>query len=434
MKLMMRCILSVAALAALALPVQAQVKVKLQMVADKLIHPLAMIWSPDGTNRRFIVEQSGTIRIQGADGKIMAKPFLDVSKKIVKLDFEFDERGLLSLAFHPKFKENGKFYVVYSAPIRSTAGRRPRLYFNNTWTLSEFRVAKGNANQADPASERVVLQIDKPQFNHNGGQLVFGPDNYLYISVGDGGWANDNNPIGHTLPSGNGQDLNVHLGKILRIDVDSGTPYAVPKDNPFVGKENVKPEIWAYGLRNPWRLSFDMGGSHQLFAGEVGQNSFEEVDIIVKGANYGWNRMEGLHCFNPNDPNNHPADCDKSGLTMPIVEYPNLNTQKNGKGISVTGGYVYRGKAFANLQGAYVFGDWSKVFAEAEGALFVAMPPQQAGGAWKLQDIEVVGMNPLKQYVLAFGQDPQGEVYVMLTAQTAPGKPEDKIYRIVPAN
>jgi glucose/arabinose dehydrogenase len=250
--------------------------------------------------------------------------------------------------------------------------------------------------------------------------------------VGDGGFANDK-AIGHTA-RGNGQDLNVPLGKILRIDVNSGDPYAIPKDNPFVGQKDTRQEIWAYGFRNPWRISFDMGGTHQLFAADVGQNSFEELDIVVKGGNYGWNRVEGLHCFNADDPNNHPANCDKDGLISPIVEYPNLNTQKDGKGISTTGGYVYRGKAIPALQGAYVFGDWSKAFFQPDGVLFAARPPKQAGGAWTLEDLVAVNMNPLGLYVLSFAQDPDGEIYVLATANTAPTRANDKIYKIVPAN
>jgi glucose/arabinose dehydrogenase len=413
----------------------ATVKVKLQLFADGLVHPLVMLNPPDGSKRLFIVEQSGTIQILMPDGKLRPTPFIDLSKKMVKLDWEFDERGLLGLAFHPKFKDNGKFYVVYTAPVRTDAARRPRLLYCCTNYLSEFRVSQTDANKADLSTERIVYFWDKPQFNHNGGELLFGPDDgYLYISTGDGGWANDV-AIGHTPKIGNGQDLKVNLGKILRIDVDSGTPYSVPKDNPFVGRNDALPEIWAYGLRNVWRMSFDTGGKHELFGADVGQNTWESVKVIQKGGNHGWNRIEGSHCFNPDDPSNPsaPQTCDKTGLLMPIIEYGNLNVIKEGKGISITGGFVYRGKSMPNLAGSYVFGDWSKSFTEPQGLLLVARPPTQSGAMWAIEDLEVTNMN-FHSYVLGFAQDEDRELYVLVSDNTAPGRANDRIYKIVPAN
>lgn len=409
----------------------AEVKVKLQLFADTLVHPLVMLSPPDGSKRQFIVEQVGTILIRMPDGKLGPTPFIDLRHKIVKLDWEFDERGLLGLAFHPKFKDNGKFYVVYSAPVRSDAARRPRLLFNATNYLSEFRVSKTDPNKADLASERIIYYWDKPQFNHNGGAIVFGPaDGYLYVSIGDGGWANDV-AIGHTPKIGNGQDLKTNLGKILRIDVNSGDPYSVPGDNPFVGRNDALPEIWAYGLRNVWRMSFDPKG--RLFGADVGQNSWESVKIIQKGGNHGWNRIEGSHCFNPDDPSNAsaPQTCDKTGLLMPTIEYGNLNVIKDGKGLSITGGYVYRGKAFPALVGSYVFGDWSKVFSEPQGVLLVAHPPAQSGAMWAIEDVKVTNMS-FHSYVLSFAEDEEGEVYVLASDNTAPGRANDRIYKIVP--
>jgi glucose/arabinose dehydrogenase len=413
----------------------AVVKVKLQLFADGFVHPLVMLSPPDGSKRLFIVEQSGTIQILMPDGKLRSTPFIDLSKKMVKLDWEFDERGLLGLAFHPKFKDNGKFYVVYTAPIRTDAARRPRLLYCCTNYLSEFRVSKTDPNKADLSTERIVYFWDKPQFNHNGGELLFGPDDgYLYISVGDGGWANDV-AIGHTPKIGNAQDLKVNLGKILRIDVNSGDPYSVPKDNPFVGRNDALPEIWAYGFRNAWRMSFDAGGKHELFAGDVGQNSWESVKLVQKGGNHGWNRIEGSHCFNPDDPSNPnaPNTCDKSGLVMPIAEYGNINVTKGGKGISITGGFVYRGKAMPSLVGSYVFGDWSKSFTEPQGLLLVARPPAQAGAMWAIEDVEVTNMK-FHSYVLGFAQDEDRELYVLVSDNTAPGRANDRIYKIIPAN
>jgi glucose/arabinose dehydrogenase len=409
------------------------VKVKLQLVADTLVHPLVMLDAPDGSKRKFIVEQSGTIQILMPDGKLRPTPFMDLSRKMVKLDWEFDERGLLGMAFHPKFKENGKFYVVYSAPVRTDAARRPRLYYSCTNYLSEFRVSKTDPNQADLSTERIVYFWDKPQFNHNGGAILFGPnDGFLYVSIGDGGHANDNNPVGHTPKIGNGQDLKTNLGKILRIDVDSGSPYGVPRDNPFVGRTDALPEIWSYGWRNPWRMTFDAAGKRDLFAADVGQNMWEYVKVVQKGSNAGWNRIEGSHCFNPDDPSNPntPQTCDKAGLLMPVIEYGNLNVIKDGKGLSITGGYVYRGKAFPSLVGSYVFGDWSKTFAEPQGVLLVARPPQGAG-MWTIEDVQVTNMN-FGSYVLSFAEDDDHELYVLASDNTAPGRANDRIYKIVP--
>ena len=413
----------------------AQVKLKLQPFVENLVHPLVMLNPPDGSKRFFIVEQSGTIQIMMPDGKLRPTPFIDLSKKMVKLDWEFDERGLLGLAFHPKFKDNGKFYVVYTAPVRTDAARRPRLLYCCTNYLSEFRVSKTDPNKADLSTERIVYFWDKPQFNHNGGEIVFGPDDgYLYVSIGDGGWANDV-AIGHTPKIGNGQDLKTNLGKILRIDVNSGEPYSVPKDNPFVGRNDVLPEIWAYGFRNAWRMSFDAGGKRELFAADVGQNMWESVKLIQKGGNHGWNRIEGSHCFNPADPSNPnaPQNCDKTGLIMPIIEYGNTNVTKGGHGISIAGGYVYRGKAMPNLVGSYVFGDWSKSFTEPQGLLMVAHPPKQAGAMWSIDQVQVTNMD-FHSYVLAFAQDEDRELYVLASDNTAPGRANDRIYKIVPAN
>jgi len=426
-------LLAVAFLALVSGAAWAEVKVKLELFADTLVHPLVMLSVPDGSKRKFIVEQSGTIQVLMPDGKLRPTPFIDLSKKMVKLDWEFDERGLLGLAFHPKFKENGKFYVVYSAPIRTDAARRPRLLYSATNYLSEFRVSKTDPNKADLATERIVYFWDKPQFNHNGGAIMFGPDDgYLYISTGDGGWANDK-AIGHTDKIGNGQDTKVNLGKILRIDVNSGDPYSVPKDNPFVGKSDYLPEIWAYGFRNTWRMAFDAGGEHALIGADVGQNSYEEVNLIVKGGNYGWNRLEGTHCFNADDPNNHPPTCEKGGVTMPFIEYGNLNVVKDGKGLSITGGYIYRGKAMPALNGAYVFGDWSHSFSEPQGTLMVAHPAKEKGGMWAIEDVSVVNMK-YNSYVLSFAEDDERELYVLASDNTAPGRANDRIYKIVPAN
>lgn len=407
-------------------PASAEVTVKLQVVAEGLTAPLILVSPPDGTNRRFIVEQIGHIQILMPNGRLLDEPFLDIRHKLIRLMPGFDERGLLSLAFHPDFKNNGRFFVAYSGHIMQ-ADLAKTVWWSHTNYVAEYRVSRDNPNRADPLSERIITAIDWPQFNHNGHWIDFGPDGYLYISVGDGGYANDWG-IGHHVTKGNGQDLGSLNGKILRIDVDKGQPYAVPPDNPFVGRRDARPEIWAYGFRNPWRCSFDMGGTKELFCGDVGQNSYEEVDLVRRGGNYGWRAKEGRHCFDYVNPDQHPRTCDDTGMTDPILEYNNCNVHRECKGISVTGGHVYRG-AHAPWQGKYFFGDWSRTFAVRDGHLFVAT---RGAGGWTMEDIKIGNVSGFNSYILGFGQDAAGEIYVMTTDTTGPVGGLDKVYKIVP--
>jgi hypothetical protein len=258
------------------------------------------------------------------------------------------------------------------------------------------------------------------------------PEGCEGISV-TGGYANDWG-IGHNVTEGNGQDLLSQHGKILRIDVDQtmGGAYGIPADNPFVGQEaTALPEIWAYGMRNPWRCSFDMGGDNALICGDVQQNSYEEVSVIEGGGNHGWRQMEATHCFDFEDPNNHPGECSMDGLVQPILEYENCTAKPEGcEGISVTGGYVYRGSN-ADWDGKYIFGDWSKSFDHPDGQLFVAT--KGADGTWTKEVANVTNMDGDLPYVLAFAQDNDGEVYVLTSVTTGPVGGLDKIYKIVPA-
>jgi len=307
----------------------------------------------------------------------------------------FDERGLLGMDFHPDFEENGRFYLRYSSNEprsdgQGLAGPGDRGYPEN-WDhvaiLSEFQLSDGGGQlRGDPESERVLLEVPEPQFNHNGGEVVFGPDGYLYATLGDGGGANDTGP-GHVEDwydendGGNGQDVTENLlGSVLRIDVDQegeDRPYAVPDDNPLVGTEGMD-EIYAWGLRNPWRASFDDG---QLITADVGQALFEEVDVVQRGGNYGWNVREGFHCFNADNATEPLDECPASApgeapfdgqpLIDPVAEYPHTY-RGNPVGISITGGYVYRGDQVPDLSGRYLFGDWSASFVEPRGRIFVA--------------------------------------------------------------
>jgi glucose/arabinose dehydrogenase len=428
MSLVLKCIgLAVIAALSLAVPAAAQTKIKLQEFASGLTHPLQMVSIPDGTGRMAVIEQPGQVRIIDARGRLLPEPFLDIGAKMVTLHHFFDERGLLGIAFHPNYKENGKFYLAYSVPMRSKELDR-RLWWSHTNLVSEFQVMKDNPNKGDPTYERVISQIDWPQFNHNGHWIAFGPDNMLYISTGDGGYANDWG-IGHNVTEGNGQDLKTPLGKILRLDVNKAD--LIPADNPFVGRSDAVPQTWALGLRNPWRCSFDMGGDKALYCGDVQQNSYEEVSVITKGANLGWRRMEANSCFDFVKPDSHPPSCDKTGLTEPIIVYNNCGAKKDGcLGISITGGYIYRGPHQA-WQGKMIFGDWSKSFDTMDGQLFVAS--KGADGKWAMEKAAVEGMSPVP-YILAFGQDEKGEVYALTSISTGPVGGHDKIYKILPAN
>ncbi len=412
--------------------------VALKQVADGFTSPVVLVPLDDGSGRLLITDQIGTVSILTREGKVMEKLFFDVRERLIKLNEGFDERGLLGLALHPRFKENRKVYAVYSAPLLDAALKEKE--WDNTLTLSEFKVFANDRLQVDPASERVLLQIDKPWFNHNGGCLAFGPDGLLYLSVGDGGNKNDSGR-GHS-PQGNGQDVTVLLGKVLRIDVDKGNPYAIPADNPFADGKKGRPEIYAYGLRNTWRMSFDRGGAHELFGGDVGQTLFEEVNIIVKGGNYGWNIREGFHCFNAQDEKSPPEDCPKAGadgqpLLDPIFEYKNLNgfrKDPEARGISVTGGCVYRGKALPQFFGRYLFADWSRNFVLPDGVLFVATRPASSGSKrWMMEPLELVSPAKIGAFIVALGQDDEGEVYVLTNGKNALIGNTGKVFKLVKA-
>jgi glucose/arabinose dehydrogenase len=341
---------------------------RLLEVASGLSFPLYLTAPPGDLSRLFIVEKTGGIRIV-KDGTLLPDPFVDISAEVST----GDEQGLLGLAFPPDYASTGRFLVHYT----DTAG--------NT-RLSVFHVSS-NPDIADAASEQVILSADQPFANHNGGQIVFGPDGFLYMGLGDGGGAND--------PNGRGQDLSDLLGSILRIDVQSGTAYTVPPDNPFVGQQPaVRPEVWSYGLRNPWRFSFDRANG-DLYIGDVGQEHEEEIDVATavngagKGLNFGWSIMEGDQCLGG-------GQCDQTGLTLPTLQYPHP------EGCSVAGGYVYRGSAIPALQGLYFYGDfcqrWVHSFRYANG-----------------QATEVTDWPTLRpaSSLTSFGEDAAGELYLL---------------------
>jgi len=357
-------------------------------VANTLQAPTSMVFPSN--DEIWIAEQTGKIRVV-KQGKLTADPVVDLAPKLPKLQDGYEERGLLGLALHPDFKTNRKFYVYYSTPSKQNS--------NHTGVLAEYHLKSDN--HADVGEGRVILSIEEPDGNHNGGCVQFGPDNFLYLSLGDGGGQGDKHG-----EIGNGQNLDTWHGKILRIDINAESGYKVPQDNPFVGKPGTKPEIWAYGFRNPWKFSFDRA-TRQLFVGDVGQNEWEEVDIVNKGGNYGWRLMEGTHCYNP-------KDCDTTGLIMPIAEYSHR------EGVSVTGGYVYNGKQIPSLKGKYLFADWN-------GPVFYL---KKEGSKWIRTRTRLQNM-PEEMKITSFGEDAAGELYVLTNPETGPDNSSGTLYKII---
>ena len=352
--------------------------VSLQEVVSALSFPLYLTAPPADLARLFVVEKTGGIRIV-KDGVLLPDPFLDLSAQISS----GSEQGLLGLAFDPDYATTGRFVVHYTDVAGNTL-------------LARYQVS-ADPDRADPASAQVILTASQPYENHNGGQVTFGPDGFLYLGLGDGGSAGD--------PGNRSQDLTDLLGSILRIDVRAGDPYTVPADNPFVAQPNARPELWSYGLRNPWRFSFDRA-TGDLYIADVGQSQSEEIDVSPaaegggKGLNYGWNVMEGAGCFNE-------AGCDQTGLTPPVLEYD------HSQGCSITGGYVYRGGAMPALQGHYFYADfcqgWVRSFRYVGGVATekTSWTTLSPGGS-----------------ITSFGEDAAGELYIL--------EAEGRVSRIVP--
>jgi len=349
------------------------VTLAVEVVAGGFSNPIHLT-APANDPRLFVVEQSGRIRII-ENGQVLVTPFLDITGRVQS----GGERGLFSIAFHPQYHSNGFFYVSYTDD-----GGDSRI---------ERYSVTGDPSVADPNSAELILSVPQPFGNHNGGQIAFGSDGMLYIGLGDGGDGGD--------PQGNGQNTNTLLGSLLRIDVDGGDPYAIPLDNPFRGAPGAD-EIWGYGLRNPWRFSFDRE-ANQLYVADVGQNDWEEINVVSvvqPELNYGWNTMEGAHCF-ASDP------CDSSGLVLPALEYGHSD------GCSVTGGYVYRGTAIPDIQGHYFYSDYCSGFLRSF---------RFSGGS--VSDQRQWSVGGLGN-VLSFGEDAGGELYVLSR--------NGNVYRIVEA-
>jgi glucose/arabinose dehydrogenase len=380
--------------------------------------------SPAGLDWSVVVDQVGVVHRVDSDGA--TDTYLDLRDSVVDVS-GYSERGLLGLAFHPAFADNGRLYVRYSAPRRTGTP----LTYSHTFVLAEFTVDPA-ARSVSAERERTVLEIPQPQSNHNAGSVVFGPDGYLYVGVGDGGGANDRG-TGHVSDwygpndGGNGQDVRENLlGSVLRVDVDGRDGergYAVPGDNPLVGRPGLD-EQYAWGFRNPWGMSFD---GADLYVADVGQNRYEEVNLVVRGGNYGWNVREGAHCFGAgSDDGSCPGETPEGDpLRSPVVEYPHGGDAVSG--VAVVGGYRYRGSDVPGLRGRYVFADW-----RSRKRLFVATPGE--GRPWSTAAVPVEsGAGTLGEFVLAFGRDADGELYVLTSESAGVGGETGAVHRLVPA-
>lgn len=356
-----------------------------------------MVQAPGDDDRLYIVEQMGRVLL--ADFREPAakqgEVFLDIRKRVNDRN---NEEGLLSLAFHPDYRTNRRFFVYYTA-------ERPRRSVLSRFTSTE------DFQRGDPDSEEVLLEIEQPYWNHNGGTIAFGPDGMLYLGIGDGGAANDPHQVG--------QDLGSLLGTIIRIDVNregSSTRYSIPNDNPFVGVRGARPEIWAYGLRNPWRMAFDRE-TGELWTGDVGQNAYEEIDIIVRGGNYGWNMREGFHPFPGGKPGKFGSD-----YIDPIVDYP------RNEGISVTGGAVWRSKKSPSMNGVYVYGDFGsgRLWGiRHEGGRTSAPKVLLRGGHSKWSSIDQINDGTLVLTSMEGGERGPGALFVLIPAESDPAPGPD---------
>ena len=361
-----------------------------ELVSDGFKKPVFVISYPTDASILYVVEQAGKIIVLDS-GQKKSKPFFNINKRVVNPFRPGDERGLLGFAFHPDHENNKKFYINYIDNDGHTI-------------VSEF-IAQSKY-KADHNSERILLRLEQPYGNHNGGHIEFGKDGYLYIAIGDGGAAGD--------PLDSGQDLTSLFGKVIRIDIN-GSPYSIPKSNPFYGIKNAREEIWAWGLRNVWRFSFDKK-TGDIYYGDVGQNKWEEVNFEPAsssgGNNYGWRQMEASYCFEPKE------NCKRDGMVLPIIEYPNdayhpafalgRKNQLNVEGCSVTGGYVYRGKKLKGFEGVYFFGDY------CSGNIWSFKVIDGKANEFKNRTEEInIADGEFTNYISSFGQDADGEIYIV---------------------
>ena len=432
-----------------------------ELVADGLTAPLSLTFARDGSGRRFIVDQTGLVLILTPDGRVLPTPFLDITDQVV-LQSAFDERGLLELAFHPEYASNGKLYVQYSAQregenicvdddglVPEDPEGCPLQY---TRRVSEFVVSSTDPNQVDPTSERVIFKTQWPSRKHNGGGLAFGPDGMLYIGLGDGGFIHGPDGGGSVfdvppaLRFGDllAQDLTSLYGKILRIDVDSGDPYGIPPDNPFAGDDGVPDEIFAWGFRNPFRISFDSDGDGALYVSATAETFFEATYRVTGPGNYGWALKEGTHCFDRTSPFAPPESCASVGslgepIQDPIIEYLNFAVEDpksqvpgEGFGRASLGGHIYRGEDIKWLRGRFVQGDFA--VGSLDGQILVANPTP-SGHLWKVRPaFRFDPSNPVRSgFMKSIGRDADGELYA-ITGNFTPTGLEGRIWKIIDAS
>jgi glucose/arabinose dehydrogenase len=456
------------------------------LVADGLVAPVDLTFAPDGSDRRFIVDQTGLVLILTPDGRVLPIPFLDIVDRVI-LQSAFDERGLLALAFHPQFASNGKLYVQYSAAREGEnicvdeEGRIPTdpagCPLQYTRRVSEFTVSPADPNRVDPGTERVVFKIQWPGRKHNGGGLAFGPDGMLYIGLGDGGFvhgpsgADDPFNVDTDLLFGDliAQDLASRYGKILRIDVDAGDPYGIPSDNPFVGPDGIPDEIFAWGFRNPFRISFDRGGDRAMYVSAPADTLFEATYKVTRPGNYGWATKEGTHCvvrtsaFAPPETvlcssqaqcpiGPQVSTCGTPGvctcpsvdplgepIQTPIIEYLNFAVEDprsrfpgQGFGRASLGGHVYRGGEIKWLRGRFVQGDFAMNFLDGQILVAQEMPREKL---WKLRRAFLFDpSDPVRSgFMKSIGQDAHGELYAV-TGNFTPTGLQGRIWKIVDAS
>jgi glucose/arabinose dehydrogenase len=415
----------------------------LEPLLEGLTAPLHLEEPADGSGRKFIVQQDGVVLVLGADARLGPEPFLDLRPRMLPLEQNFEERGLLGFALHPQFARNGRVFATYTAPLRPGAPER----WNYTRRVSEFTADPGNLAKIDAGSERVLLEIDWPSRKHNGGALAFGTDGFLYIGLGDGGishgigkkvlWEAFEVPAEALTWDGLAQDIDTLFGKILRIDIDRGFPgYAIPRDNPFAARPGKK-EIWAWGFRNPFRIAFDRNDG-SFFVTAVAETLWEAAYRVQGPGNFGWPLMEGTHCVDRLKPRQPPPTCppsDEMGnrIVQPILEYPNMQASHPetklavaGVGTAITGARMYRGRAIPALAGKLIVADWSATFKQPSGQIFIAEPSPQSGQLWPYRRALQVDTR-----IIGLAEDRAGEIFVLTNETLGPYGTTGKVLRLV---
>lgn len=414
-----------------------------KLVVSDLVAPIDIATLPDDSGRKLILDQVGIVHLLLADDSIRDTPFLDITGRMLPVREDFEERGLLGMAIHPQFKTNGLLYVTYTAPLDTNAPAN----WSHTRIVSEFTVNADDPSHMDTVSERILIKQDWPSRKHNGGALAFGPDGYLYIGLGDGGGIHGIGPEtlndAYSVPQNRlwwdstAQDLQSLYGKILRIDVDHGYPgYAIPDDNPLVNLPG-KDEIYAWGFRNPYRLSFDSNGSPQFYITAVAETFWEAIYRVDQSGNYGWPLKEGTHCFDRTRPLDPPETCatddsngSKSPIFDPVVEYANMGVHKEGStanvagvGTAVVGAVMLRNPVNPELTNHLLIADWSREFQRPSGQLFIAK--ENTGTQWAISKI-----GELDSRIVALVRDSDGSIYVMTNDNFGPYGTTGKIYRL----